>query len=137
IRAEACPDMKPEWTSGVLAGRVTDGETAEGLVGARVVMRFQGPRGRAHTLDVETDDEGWYRFCAVITDRPLTLYAEDGDRRSEEATARVPERGFVLVDLTVAAGRAVAAPPAAGSISSVEAGPHPPTSRAVGNGGAG
>lgn len=136
IRAQACPDVKPEWTSGVLTGRVVDGGTGEGLAGVRVLMRFQGPRGRAHTLDAETDDEGWYRFCAVIPDRPLTLHAEDGDRRSHEATARVPERGFVLVDLTVGAeGTAVA--PSTAPASSGRSGPQPPTSRAVGNGGAG
>ena len=79
VLARACPDVEPEWTSGVLSGRVVDDDTGEGVPGARVELRFTGPRGRAQTLDATADRDGWYRFCAVMPEAPLTLRAEDAE----------------------------------------------------------
>jgi hypothetical protein len=92
-----------------VVGRVLDEGTGLPLRGALVRLEFPtGPEpGESGRLEVRTDTDGAYRFCAVAGEEPVRLVAEFPGMASVERRVTVAGKPHVFEEFTMRPGRAM------------------------------
>ena len=82
--------------TGVVAGRVADGDTGIGLPGSQVTLSWDVPGTRdPDRLTLRTDYNGWFRTCTAPADTPIALTAHFLNRQGASREISVAEHGVV------------------------------------------
>lgn len=83
-----------------IAGIVTDSLTGVAMPRAIVTAELVDPRfGDPPTIEVRTDNAGYYRMCSVPAGRPVKLQAKFGMSAGRSVQLTVPRGGSSLQDL--------------------------------------
>lgn len=95
-----CMAEQPGPGYAALAGVVRDSLT--GVPMPRAVVRAQPTDGvGAQTVEVRTDDTGYFRMCAVPADRELRVQASFGKSNGRAVATRVARGGAAIQDLVL------------------------------------
>ena len=101
--APNCPAVDADSPVGVLSSQVTDSEGGAPIPEVDVRLRMSARRS-SRLARARTDALGQDRFCGVPSGQPVAVFAEDGDRRSDETVVTLGTRGFTRVDLSLGGG---------------------------------
>lgn len=98
VRSQCLIEERPEG-AGAVAGRVVDGESAVPLAGAVVELSWsEEGRTRPKSIELEVDQDGWYRSCAVPSAVPILVSAHYYGRLNTRREFVVDDNGFANVD---------------------------------------
>ena len=94
VRSQCLMEDRPEG-AGALAGRVFDGDSNVPLSGALVTLSWDVEgQSTPDAASVRSGSEGWYRSCAVPSDRPVLLGVDYIGRQSQRKEYTVPAGGY-------------------------------------------
>ena len=74
-------------------GRVDDQASDVPLPGARVQLGWQDELGSPHASEAVSDSRGWFRFCSVPVDVPLSASVQFLNQSAERRLLTLPEGG--------------------------------------------
>ncbi|HEX7979016.1 MAG TPA: carboxypeptidase-like regulatory domain-containing protein, partial [Gemmatimonadaceae bacterium] len=106
LRLAACPGLTLDGETGAVVGRLSDADTDQPLVGAKVVVAWQDisvdrktltPTVAERTGAVASDSLGRYRLCGVPTGSWLVVQVQAGGRSGSAIRLQVPDSAGVVV----------------------------------------